>query len=87
MSRRIATIVLNRNLPDVTDALCARLREESCPGLDVFVVESGSEPDRLSKNCTWYADWPEARQHGMRYQRGMNYGLGQAPTINRLYEL
>lgn len=75
--KRVATIVLNRNLPDVTDALCAHLNKYDGEHTDVFVVEAGSDDDRLSSYVTWQADWPEAKQHGLRYSRGMNYGLSQ----------
>ena len=75
--KRIATIVLNRNLPDVTDALCDRLERIDGELTDVFVVEAGSDENRLSRHCTWHADWTEARTHGLRYQRGMNYALSQ----------
>jgi hypothetical protein len=74
---RIATIVLNRNLPDVTDALCDRMERTEGDITDVFVVEAGSDPEHLSRHCTWYADWPEACLHGLRYPRGMNYALSQ----------
>jgi hypothetical protein len=74
---RIATIVLNRNLPEVTDRLCDQLERIDGNLTDVFVVESGSNDSHLSRHCTWYADWPEVRDHGLRYQRGMNYALSQ----------
>ena len=73
----IATIVLNRNLPDITDALCDRLERIDGDLTEVFVVEAGSDDNQLSRHCTWLADWPEARIHGLRYQRGMNYALSQ----------
>jgi hypothetical protein len=75
--KRVATIVLNRNLPDVTDALCAHLSKYDGEHTDVFAVEAGSDDDRLSSYATWQADWPEAKQYGLRYSRGMNYGLSQ----------
>lgn len=75
--RRVATIILNRNLPEVTNALSDHLREFDADLTDVFVVESGSDDSRLSRDVTWHADWPEARAHGLRYCRGMNYGLSQ----------
>ena len=74
---RVATIVLNRNLPDVTDRLCEHLELHDADMTDVFVVEAGSDADRLSRHVTWHADWPDARAHGLRYSRGMNYGLSQ----------
>ena len=75
--KRVATIILNRNLPDVTDALFAHLQQYDGDTTDVYVVEAGSDPENLSKNVTWYATWPEAQAHGLRYCRGMNYGLSQ----------
>jgi hypothetical protein len=75
--RRVAVIVLNRNLPDVTDALCKHIQKFDCDLADVYVVEAGSDPDRLSRNSSWHANWDEARREGLRYARGMNYGLSQ----------
>lgn len=75
--KRVATVVLNRNLPDVTDRLCAHLEEHDYDMTDVFVVEAGSDRARLSKHTTWHADWGDAREHGLRYSRGMNYALSQ----------
>jgi hypothetical protein len=75
--KRIATIILNRNLPEVTDALYDHLQLFDADLTDVFVVESGSDDERLSRNVTWHAKWPEARSHGLRYCRGMNFGLSQ----------
>jgi hypothetical protein len=77
VTKKVATIVLNRNLPDVTDRLCDHLQLYDADMTDVYVVEAGSDKDRLSKHTTWHADWLEAREHGLRYARGMNYGLSQ----------
>ena len=73
----VAAIVLNRNLPEVTDRLCEHLEQYDAGSVDCYVVEAGSDSDRLSRHATWYADWPEAREHGLRYARGMNFGLAQ----------
>lgn len=75
--KRIATIILNRNLPNVTDRLCDRISKTEGELTDIYVVEAGSDDDKLSKNTTWHADWVEARSNGLRYSRGMNYGLSQ----------
>lgn len=75
--KRVATIVLNRNLPDVTDRLCQHLMRHDADTTDVFVVEAGSDQERRSRYATWSADWPDAVAHGLRYSRGMNYGLSQ----------
>src|SRR5437016_4639949 len=77
LMKKIATIVLNRNLPDVTDRLCQHLEQYDGDMTDVFVVEAGSDKERLSQHTTWHADSPEAVEHGLRYSRGMNYGLSQ----------
>ena len=73
--RKVATIILNRNLPTVTDKLVSHIKKYDGHITDVFVVEAGSDKDKLSKNTTWHADWSEAVQIGLRYSRGMNYGL------------
>jgi len=75
--KRVATIILNRNLPEPTDRLVEYLQKHDGESTDVFVVEAGSDRERLSRYCTWYVDWPEVCQHGLRYSRGMNYGLSQ----------
>ena len=78
--KRVATIILNRNLPEVTDRLCEHIQKYDGDVTDIYVVEAGSDRDKLSRNTTWHADWPEAMEHGLRYLRGMNYGL------SKLYE-
>ena len=82
-SKKVATIILNRNLPEVTDALYNHLEHFDGDVTDIYVVEAGSDKDRLSQHMTWYADWPEAMQIGLRYSRGMNYGLSQLWKENR----
>jgi hypothetical protein len=74
---KVATIILNRNLPEVTDALVAKFEEQNCGENDVYVIESGSEREKLSRHTSWWANWPEAMQEGLRYPRGFNYGLSQ----------
>lgn len=75
--KSVATIILNRNLPDVTDRLYDHLIKFDGDQTDIYIVEAGSDKENLSKHTTWYADWPEARQYGLRYSRGMNFGLSQ----------
>ncbi len=75
--KRVATIILNRNLPAVTDRLVERFLSEESDLTDVFVVESGSQPENLSQYCSWYANWPDAIEHGLRVPRGFNYALSE----------
>jgi len=75
--KKVATIILNRNLPFITDRLCEHLVFHDGDITDVFVVEAGSDNEKLSKYVTWHAEWPSAREDGLRYSRGMNHGLSQ----------
>ena len=74
---KTATIILNRNLPEETDALVENLMRVDGDRTDVFVVEAGSDKGNLSKYSTWHVDSREVLMHGLRYSRGMNYGLLQ----------
>ncbi len=74
---RVATIILNRNLPDVTDRLHDHIKNYDGTLTDIYVVEAGSDETNLSKNYSWSANWSEAIKNGLRYGRGMNYGLSQ----------
>jgi hypothetical protein len=71
----IATIILNRNLPKVTDKLYRKIKKNEGYLTDIFVVEAGSLKENLSKYATWHANTKTVRQKGLRFPRGMNYGL------------
>ena len=73
--KKVATIILNRNLPQVTNLLYENIYKHNKKYTDIFVVESGSDEKNMSKYVTWNADWKEAKQNGLRYARGMNFGL------------
>lgn len=74
---KVATIILNRNLPDVTDRLCDHIIKHDGAHSEIFVVEAGSDPKKLSKYSTWHICSEEVRLNGLRYGRGMNFGLSQ----------
>ena len=74
---KTATIILNRNLPEPTNNLVEYLNSFNNDLTDVFVLEAGSDKDSLSKYCSWYVYSEEVVKNGMRYSRGMNYGLLQ----------
>ena len=71
----ICTIILNRNLPKPTDELYEHLLKYDSYNNDIYVLEAGSDANKLSKYCTWYANEPEIMKMGLRYGRGMNYAL------------
>lgn len=81
--KSVCCIILNRNLAEITDCLYESLSRLEGDVADFFIVESGSQPDRRSRYCTWWANWPEAMEHGLRYPRGFNYGLIQLLAENR----
>ena len=80
--KKFATIILNRNLPKVTDKLYNTIKKNN--STDIFVVESGSKKNNLSKNMTWHANWPDAKKNGLRFTRGMNYALSNLYKENKL---
>jgi hypothetical protein len=75
--KTIATIILNRNLPDPTDRLYEHLVKYDDKETDIYVLEAGSDKNNLSQYCTWHANSDEVIKEGLRYSRGMNYGLLQ----------
>lgn len=75
--KQIATIILNRNLPEVTDHLYEHLVKFDGDFTDIYIVEAGSDVNKLSQYATWHANTPKIIQNGLRYGRGMNFGLIQ----------
>jgi len=75
--KKIATIILNRNLPEVTERLYDHLSKYDGDQTHIYVVEAGSDASKLSRYATWYANSDEVMANGLRYGRGMNYGLVQ----------
>ena len=72
---KIATIILNRNLPETTDRLYENIDKYNKDISDIYVVESGSDVDKKSKYCTWWANDESAKKNGLRYGQGFNFGL------------
>lgn len=55
---KLAILIASRNRPDLVGALVERLAQSAIEH-DVYVVECGSEPNRLSRHTTlWYPDSP-----------------------------
>ena len=77
MKKPVATIILNRNLPAVADRLYERIQSTDSDITDLYIVESGSSANNLSKHCTWWANWDESLAHGLRYPRGFNFALSK----------
>lgn len=75
--KKIATIILNRNLPEVTERLYDHLAKYDGDLTDIYVLEAGSDEKKLSRYTTWYANSDDVLLNGLRYGRGMNFGLVQ----------
>ncbi len=80
--KKLAVIILNRNLPKVTDKLYNKLKKSN-KNTDIYILESGSDKKLLAKNYTWHANWPAAKKKGLRFSRGMNYALIQLIKANK----
>ena len=72
--KKVATIILNRNLPKLTDKLYTNLKKNNKIS-DFYVLEAGSDYKKLSKNVTWHVKTKIVRKNGMRFARGMNQAL------------
>ena len=48
---KIATIIVNRNLPNETNKLCRNIKKYN--NTDIYVIESGSNK-KLSRYSTWH---------------------------------
>ena len=74
MNKPVCTIILNRNLPIVTDKLYINLKKNN-PNSDFFILEAGSDKKNLSKNYTWHANSKTIKKNGLRFARGINYAI------------
>lgn len=81
----VATLILNRNLPEVSDRLVAHLRRYNGNISDYYVIESGSDANKLSRYYSFWASWPEALAKGLHYPRGFNYGLQELDRTGKRY--
>ena len=72
---RVATIILNRNLPEPTNRLYEQILSVDGDLTDIYVLEAGSDNENISQYCTWHVNNLEVKKHGLRYGRGMNYAL------------
>ena len=72
--KKVATIILNRNLPKLTDKLYINLKKNNKIS-DFYILEAGSDTNKLSKNVTWHIKNKSVKKNGMRFARGMNQAL------------
>ena len=82
--KNVATIIVNRNLPKITDNLYLKLKKNN-PVSDFFVLESGSDKKKISKFCTWHADIKKIKKNGLRFTRAINYALYKLSIEKKFY--
>jgi len=86
MRRRVAIIILSRNLPDAVDRLVSTFRRYDVEDTDVYVVEAGTDRDKLSEHHTTWANSDEIMREGLRLARGFNLGIYELVHSGRLQE-
>jgi hypothetical protein len=84
--RRVAVIILSRNLPEAVDRLVRSIRRYDLDGCDIYVIEAGTDRDKLSQHHTTWANWPEAMREGLRPARGFNLGISELIKAGRLQD-
>jgi hypothetical protein len=82
---KVATIILNRNLKQATDKLCNHLLSFDTVSEDLFVIDAGSDSDKISEFTTWTISDDEVRMNGLRFNRGMNQALLNLYQDSRWY--
>lgn len=69
---RTAVIIVNHNNPELTDNLCSNIKTHTNTDFDLYVVETGSKLNCMSRFASlWVKD-------GIRMTRGFNWGIKYA---------
>ena len=75
--KKTAVLILNRNLPKVTNKLRNQIIRFNKKNVDVFIIDAGSDKKLISSYTNFVANWKSAKKNGLRFARGMNLGLGK----------
>jgi len=86
INRRVAIIILSRNLPDRVENLVREFREHDTDASDIYVIEAGTDRERLSPHYTTWASSDEVMQEGLRLPRGFNLGLLELLRTGRFHD-
>ena len=62
IKKKVAVLILNRNLPRVTDNLRNTILKYNKKIADIYIVDSGSDKKLLSKHSNFKADWVAAKK-------------------------
>lgn len=76
---QVATIIVNRNRPDLTDELVEQVKHfGKTRGSDIFVIDCGSDPDKRSQYTSHHFSDPGFRGKCYGHNRGLRYLLGNS---------
>ena len=56
MNKKVATIILNRNLGKLTDKLYRKIQKNNSKYTDIFVMDAGSLEKHKSRYTKWTAN-------------------------------
>ena len=86
MNKKVATIILNRNLAKLTDKLYRKIKKNNNKYTDIFVMDAGSLEKHKSKYTNWTANSKSIKKNGLRFGRGMNLALSNLYEEKKFYE-
>jgi hypothetical protein len=86
MNKKVATIILNRNLGKLTDKLYRKIKKNNSKYTDIFVMDAGSLEKHKSKYTNWTSNSKSVKKNGLRFGRGMNLALSNLYEEKKFYE-
>ena len=73
----VATVIVSRNRPDLVESTIEQLRRQDSIRNDIYVVECGTEADKLTPHTSvWYAD-PDFRGKCYGHDIGLSFARGR----------
>ena len=86
MKKKVATIILNRNLGILTNKLYEKIRNFNNKYTDIFVIDAGSLKKNKSKYTTWSVKTKSViKQHKQQYTDQKTYIKANKITRVQLY--
>ena len=86
--KKVCTLMLQRNCPEVSERAAEHIQKWNGDLTDFFVVESGSDDDKIytGQKGVFHANWPDAKENGLRIPRGFNYGILESYKLDEDYD-
>jgi len=86
MNKKVATIILNRNLGKITDKLYRKIQKNNSKYTDIYVMDAGSLEKHKSQYTNWTTNSKSVKKNGLRFGRGMNLALSNLYEEKKFYE-